>query len=180
MDPARQKRQEEITKALTFIQSSLAYPEPDGYQDFLTKLVCNLLDEGNAFFRDEDWEQAVRQFSEALNVSSYAEAEEIQIPEVLLESLYVNRAAAHHSKGEYERGVKDCDQALTVCKESRRALFRKALCLKELQKYKEAYNCTTDCLLINRLDQQVNELAQELAVHLKLKNRKPYVASKVG
>ncbi|KAJ4932386.1 hypothetical protein JOQ06_010809 [Pogonophryne albipinna] len=177
MDPARQKRQEEITKALTFIQSSLAYPEPDGYQDFLTKLVCNLLDEGNAFFMDEDWEQAVRQFSEALNVSSYAEAEEIQIPEALLESLYVNRAAAHHSKGEYERGVKDCDRALTVCKESRRALFRKALCLKELRKYKEAYNCTTDCLLINRLDQQVNELAQELAVHLKLKNRKPYVVS---
>ncbi|XP_033998686.1 zinc finger CCCH domain-containing protein 7B-like [Trematomus bernacchii] len=180
MDPARQKRQEEITKALTFIQSSLAYPEPDGYQDFLTKLVCNLLDEGNAFFRDEDWEQAVRQFTEALNVSSYAEAEEIQIPEVLLESLYVNRAAAYHSKGEYERGVKDCDRALTVCKESRRALFRKALCLKELRKYKEAYNCTTDCLLINRLDQEVNDLAQELAVHLKLKNRKPYVAAKEG
>ncbi|KAF3846744.1 hypothetical protein F7725_003822 [Dissostichus mawsoni] len=180
MDPARQKRQEEITKALTFIQSSLAYPEPDGYQDFLTKLVCNLLDEGNAFFRDDDWEQAVRQFSEALNVSSYAEAEEIQIPEVLLESLYVHRAAAHHSKGEYERGVKDCDRALTVCKGSRRALFRKALCLKELRKYKEAYNCTTDCLLIYRLDQQVNELAQELAVHLKLKNRKPYVAAKEG
>ncbi|KAI4822139.1 hypothetical protein KUCAC02_007701 [Chaenocephalus aceratus] len=192
MDPARQKRQEEITKALTFIQSSLAYPEPDGYQDFLTKLVCNLLDEGNAFFRDDDWEQAVRQFSEALNVSSYAEAEEIQIPEVLLESLYVNRAAAHHSKACDKRvstpksdrgnmsGVKDCDRALAVCKESRRALFRKALCLKELRRYKEAYNCTTDCLLINRLDQQVNELAQELAVHLKLKNRKPYVSAKEG
>ncbi|KAK5856636.1 hypothetical protein PBY51_008219 [Eleginops maclovinus] len=178
MDPARQKRQEDITKALTFIQSSLAYPEPDGYQDFLTKLVCNLLDEGNAFFREEAWEQAVRQFSEALNVSSYAEAEEIRIPEVLQESLYVNRAAAYYSKGKYEQGVKDCDRALTVCKESRRALYRKALCFKELRMYKEAYNCTTDCLLINRLDQQVNELAQELAVHLKLRNRKPYVAAK--
>lgn len=180
MDPARQKRKEEISKALTFIQSSLAYPEPEGYQDFLTQLVCNLLDEGNAFYRDGDWEQAGREFSEGLNVSHYAAAEDIQIPGALLESLYVNRAAAYQSMGEYDRGVKDCDKALEVYKDSRRALYRKALCLKELGKYKEAYNCTTDCLLITRLDKQVNELAQELAVHLGLKNRKPYISAKEG
>ncbi|XP_034394534.1 zinc finger CCCH-type containing 7Ba isoform X2 [Cyclopterus lumpus] len=180
MDPARQKRKEEIRNSLTFIQSSLAYPEPEGYQDFLAQLVCNLLDEGNASFRDGDWEQAVREFSEGLNVSHYAAAEEIQIPEALLESLHVYRAAAYHSMGEYERGVTDCDIALKVCKESRGALYRKALCLKELRKYKEAYNCTTDCLLVTRMDKQVNELAQELAVHLGLKNRKPYVGMKEG
>ncbi|XP_073349800.1 zinc finger CCCH domain-containing protein 7B-like isoform X2 [Pagrus major] len=178
MDPDRQKRKKEISKSLKFIQSSLAYPEPEGYQDFLTQLVCNLLDEGNALFKDAEWEQAVREFTEGLNVSCYAKAEDLHIPEVLLESLYVNRAAAYHSMGEYDKGVKDCDIALKVCKESCRALYRKALCLKELGKYKEAYNCTTDCLLITRLDKQVNELAQELAVHLGLKNRKPYVSTK--
>uniref|UniRef100_A0A3B4Y6I1 Zinc finger CCCH-type containing 7B n=1 Tax=Seriola lalandi dorsalis TaxID=1841481 RepID=A0A3B4Y6I1_SERLL len=141
-------------------------------QDFLTRLVCNLLDEGNALFRDGEWEQAAREFSEGLNVSCYAAGEDIQIPQVLLESLYVNRAAAYHSL--------DCDRALEGCKESRRALYRKALCLKELGKYKEAYNCTTDCLLITRLDKDVNELAQELAIRLGLKNRKPYVSAKVG
>lgn len=66
-------------------------------QDFLTRLVCNLLEEGNAFFRDQQWEEAVRQFTEALNISTYAEGDEIQIPQALLESLYVNRAAAYHS-----------------------------------------------------------------------------------
>ncbi|XP_051243450.1 zinc finger CCCH-type containing 7Ba isoform X2 [Dicentrarchus labrax] len=180
MDPARRKRKEEISKSLNFIQSSLAYPDPEGYQDFLTQLVCNLLEEGNALFRDREWEQAVREFSEGLNVSHYATAEALQIPEALLESLYVNRAAAYHSMGEYDQGVKDCDKALKVCKESCKALYRKALCLKELGKYREAYNCTTDCLLITRLDKQVNELAQELAVHLGLKNRKPYVSAKEG
>ncbi|TKS91594.1 Zinc finger CCCH domain-containing protein 7B [Collichthys lucidus] len=180
MDPARQKRKEEISKSLAFIQSSLAYPDPEGYQDFLTHLVCNLLDEGNALFRDREWEQAVKEFSEGLNVSCYAATEDLGIPEALLESLYVNRAAAYHSMGEYGLGVKDCDSALKVCKESRRALYRKALCLKELGKYKEAYNCTTDCLLITRLDKQVNELAQELAFHLQLKNRKPYVSTRVS
>ncbi|XP_072224323.1 zinc finger CCCH domain-containing protein 7B-like [Leuresthes tenuis] len=179
MDSVREKRKEEISKALAFIQSPLAYPDPEGYQDYLTQLVCNLLEEGNACFRDREWEQAVREFSEGLNVSTYAEGEDIQIPEALLESLYVNRAAAYHSMGKYDQGVEDCNGALEVCKDSRRALYRKALCLKELGKYKDAYNCTTSCLLSSPQDKQVNELAQELALHLGLKIRKPYVSSKV-
>ncbi|XP_070703241.1 zinc finger CCCH domain-containing protein 7B-like [Pempheris klunzingeri] len=178
MDPARLKRKEEISRYLAFIQSSQAYPEPEGFKDLLTQLVCNLLEEGNALFRDGDWEQAVKEFSEGLNVSHYAAVEDQQIPKALLESLYVNRAAAYHSMGEHELAVKDCDSALDVCTESRRALYRKALCLKELGKYSEAYNCTTACMLITRLDKQVNELAQELAVHLGLKKRKPYVSTK--
>ncbi|XP_020782908.1 zinc finger CCCH domain-containing protein 7B-like [Boleophthalmus pectinirostris] len=179
MDPGRLKRKGEINKALQFIQSSLAYPDPQGYQDFLTGLVCNLLEEGNALFKDRAWEEAVKEFSEGLNVAQYASSEDICIPEVLLESLYVNRAAAYYSMGEYGRGVEDCDKALLVCKESRRALFRKALCLKELKKYKEAYSCTTDCLLISHMDNQVNELAQELAIQLGLKIRKPFVSVKM-
>lgn len=175
MDPGRLKRKEEISKALKFIQSSLAFPDPEGYQDFLTGLVCNLLEEGNALFKDRSWVEAVKEFTEGLNVSEYAASEDIHIQEVLLESLYVNRAAAYYSLCEYGRGVEDCDKALSLCKESRRALYRKALCLKELGKYKEAYSCTTDCLLINRMDNQVNELAQDLAIHLGLKIRKPYV-----
>lgn len=178
MDSARQKRREEISRALIFIQSCLAYPEPEGYQNFLTKLVCNLLDEGNTLFRDREWDLAVKEFTEGLNVSQYAATEEIHIPEALLESLYVDRATAYYSMGEYDQGIADCDKALEVCKESYRALYRKALCLKELGKQKEAYNCTTECLLINRLDKPVNDLAQELAVHLGLKIRKPYVSAK--
>ncbi|KAK7939402.1 hypothetical protein WMY93_002728 [Mugilogobius chulae] len=179
MDPDRLKRKGEINKALKFIQSSLAYPDPEGYQDFLTGLVCNLLEEGNALFKDNAWEEAVKEFSEGLNVSHYATSEDLNIPEVLLESLHVNRAAAYYSMGKYEQGVEDCDEALLVCKESRRALFRKALCLKEMGKYKEAYSCTTDCLLISRMDNQVNELAQELAIQMGLKIRKPYVSAKM-
>lgn len=59
--------------------------------------MCNLLDEGNILFKDGEWECAVREFSEGLNVSCYAATDGVRIPEVLLESLYVNRAAAYHS-----------------------------------------------------------------------------------
>ncbi|XP_029946147.1 zinc finger CCCH domain-containing protein 7A-like [Salarias fasciatus] len=178
MDTARLKRQEDIKHALAFIQSPLAYPDPDGYQDFLTKLVCNLLEEGNDFFRDKEWEQAVREFTEGLNVACYAETTEVHVPEALLESLFVNRAAAHHSLGKYDEGVLDSDRALEVCPTSRRALYRKALCLKELGKFRESYDCITVCLLICPQDKQVSDLAQELTSHLGLKSRKPYVSSK--
>lgn len=178
MDPGRLKRREEINKALKFIQSSLAYPDPEGYQDFLTAFVRNLLEEGNALFKDRSWEEAVKEFSEGLNVAQYAASEDIHIPEALLESLYVNRAAAYYNMQEYRRGVEDCDNALLLSEESCQALFRKALCLKGLGKKEEAYSCTSDCLLINRMDDEVNELAQELAFDLGLKMRKPYVSLK--
>lgn len=63
---------------------------------FLTQLVCNLLDEGNSCFRDGDWRQATQQYSEGISVARYAQAEALVIPQELLESLYVNRAAAYY------------------------------------------------------------------------------------
>lgn len=59
-------------------------------------MVCNLLDEGNSCFRDGDWRQATQQYSEGISVARYAQAEALVIPQELLESLYVNRAAAYY------------------------------------------------------------------------------------
>uniref|UniRef100_A0A3P9IDV5 Zinc finger CCCH-type containing 7B n=1 Tax=Oryzias latipes TaxID=8090 RepID=A0A3P9IDV5_ORYLA len=178
MDPSREKRKEDIMKlTLVCIHVYLLLFCPS--KDYLTQLVCNLLEEGNAFFKDGLCDQAAREFTEGLNVSSYAESEEIQIPVALQESLFVNRAAAYHSMGKYDESIADCNMALEVCKESRRALYRKALCLKELGRYREAYDCTSECLLSCPEDKQGKELAQELTVLLGLKTRKPYVSTKV-
>ncbi|XP_058262337.1 zinc finger CCCH domain-containing protein 7B isoform X5 [Hemibagrus wyckioides] len=182
MDPERLKRKEEIEKALGFIQfrrSSLPFPDPDGYETFLTQLVCNLLDEGNTVFREGDWRQAAVHYSEGVNVARYAQSEALVIPPELLESLYVNRAAAHYSLEEYEQGVQDCDCALAVSEGSRRALYRKALCLRELGRFREAYECGTGCLLAAPHDRQVSELAKDLASKLGLKIRKAYVSPQV-
>lgn len=176
MDPDRQKRREEIQKAMSFIQSSLPFPEPENYEAFLTQLVVNLLDEGNASFRDGDWRQAAQQYGEGISVSRYAQTEALAIPHELLESLYVNRAAAAFQTREFERGVQDCDSALCVSEGSRRALYRKALCLRELGQLREAYECGTKCLLTAPHDRQVTDLAQDLATKLGLKGRKAYVS----
>ncbi|KAF6733701.1 Zinc finger CCCH domain-containing protein 7B [Oryzias melastigma] len=177
MDPDRQKRREEIQRAMSFIQSSLPFPEPESYENFLTQLVCNLLDEGNCCFRDGDWRQASQQYGEGISVSRYAQTEALIIPHELLESLYVNRAAAFYQMREFERGVQDCDSALCVSEGSRRALYRRALCLRELGRLREAYECGTKCLLTAPQDRQVVDLAQDLANKLGLKVRKAYVSS---
>lgn len=66
-------------------------------QGFVVQLVCDLLDEGNAAFREGEWTQARGHFSEGVNVSLYAKAEALHVPDALLESLYINRAAAHQN-----------------------------------------------------------------------------------
>lgn len=63
----------------------------------MTKLVCNLLDEGNAFLKDGDWEKAMTEFSKGLIAWHDARQNDIHLSEVLLESLYVRRAAAYHN-----------------------------------------------------------------------------------
>ncbi len=63
----------------------------------MVQLVCDLLDEGNAAFREDDWTEAQDHFSEGVNVSLYAQAEGLNVPAALLESLYINRAAVHQN-----------------------------------------------------------------------------------
>ncbi|XP_061611098.1 zinc finger CCCH domain-containing protein 7B isoform X2 [Phyllopteryx taeniolatus] len=176
MDPDRLKRKEEIQKAMSFIQSSLPFPEPENYEAFLAQLVCNLLDEGNSCFRDGDYRQAAQQYGEGISVARYAQAEALVIPHDLLKSLYVNRAAAFYQIREFERSVQDCESALFVSEGSRRALYRKALCLREMGRLREAYECGTKCLLTEPHDRQVCDLAQDLANKLGLKGRKAYIS----
>ncbi|XP_061666262.1 zinc finger CCCH domain-containing protein 7B isoform X2 [Syngnathoides biaculeatus] len=176
MDPDRLKRREEIQKAMSFIQSSLPFPEPENYEGFLIQLVCNLLDEGNSCFRDGDYRQATQQYGEGISVARYGQAEALVIPLDLLKSLYVNRAAAFYHIRDFERGVQDCESALFVSEGSRRALYRKALCLREMGRLREAYECGTKCLLTEPHDRQVCDLARDLANKLGLKGRKAYIS----
>lgn len=76
---------------------SLPLSISSGLQLFLTQLVCNLLDEGNTVFWDGDFRQAAVHYSEGVSVARYAQTEALVIPPGLLESLYVNRAAAHYN-----------------------------------------------------------------------------------
>ncbi|KAH0616851.1 hypothetical protein JD844_028279 [Phrynosoma platyrhinos] len=169
----RQKRKEEIEKGLQFIQSTLPLIQED-YEAFLQKLVRNLLAEGNDLFREKDFKLALVQYVEGLNVAEYAASDEVTIPVDLLCNLYVNRAACYFAMGLYEKALEDSEKALGFDTENIRALFRKARCLNELGRHKEAYECNSRCLLSLPHDESVAQLGQELAQKLGLKVRKAY------
>ncbi|XP_066489488.1 zinc finger CCCH domain-containing protein 7B isoform X2 [Tiliqua scincoides] len=169
----RQKRKEEIEKGLQFIQSTLPLSQED-YEAFLQKLVRNLFAEGNDLFREKDFKLALVQYVEGLNVAEYAASDEVTIPVDLLCKLHVNRAACYFAMGLHEKALEDSEKALVFNKESIRALFRKARCLNELGRYKEAYECNSRCLLSLPYDESVAQLGQELAQKLGLRVRKAY------
>lgn len=169
----RQKRKEEIEKGLQFIQSTLPLSQED-YEAFLQKLVRNLFAEGNDLFREKDFKLALVQYVEGLNVAEYAASDEVTIPVDLLCKLHVNRAACYFAMGLHEKALEDSEKALGLNKENIRALFRKARCLNELGRYKEAYECNSRCLLSLPHDESVAQLGQELAQKLGLRVRKAY------
>uniref|UniRef100_A0A8C1NFD5 Zinc finger CCCH-type containing 7Ba n=1 Tax=Cyprinus carpio TaxID=7962 RepID=A0A8C1NFD5_CYPCA len=141
MSGERQKRRDYNKRSVCFFFAVVVR------QGFVVQLVCDLLEEGNAAFREGDSTEARDHFSEGVNVALYAQAEGLNVPAALLESLYINRAAVHQNMGEFDSSVEDCDRALGVCKDSAKALYRKAVCLKESGKLREAYDCSTACLL---------------------------------
>nr|XP_060633102.1 zinc finger CCCH domain-containing protein 7B isoform X1 [Anolis sagrei ordinatus]XP_060633103.1 zinc finger CCCH domain-containing protein 7B isoform X1 [Anolis sagrei ordinatus]XP_060633104.1 zinc finger CCCH domain-containing protein 7B isoform X1 [Anolis sagrei ordinatus] len=169
----RQKRKEEIEKGLQFIQSTLPLIQED-YEAFLQKLVRNLLAEGNDLFREKDFKLALVQYVEGLNVTEYAASDEVTIPVDLQCNLYVNRAACYYTMGLYEKALEDSEKALGFDAENIRALFRKARCLNELGRHKEAYECNSRCLLSLPHDESVAQLGQDLAQTLGLRVRKAY------
>lgn len=60
-------------------------------------MVLNLLREGNVLFKERDYDQAVKEFSEGLSVVQYAVSEEMDVSDALVESLYVNRATVYYN-----------------------------------------------------------------------------------
>ncbi|XP_077172238.1 zinc finger CCCH domain-containing protein 7A [Paroedura picta] len=176
----RSLRQQEIKKGLQFIQSTLPFPgAQEQYEVFLRELVKNLFNEGNDAYREGDWDGSLNHYSEALNIADYANGEGIRVSGDILERMHVNRIACYSQKGLHEKVLEDCDVVLKLNGNNFRALYRKARALKELGRYKEAYDAVAKCSLAVPQDESVIKLTQELAQKLGLKIRKAYVRAKL-
>uniref|UniRef100_A0A4W3H489 Zinc finger CCCH-type containing 7B n=1 Tax=Callorhinchus milii TaxID=7868 RepID=A0A4W3H489_CALMI len=146
---------------------------------FLHQLVKNLLEEGNALYREWEYKAALAQYVEALNVADYAESDGVIISQHLLENLYVNRAACYFFMSAYEKALEDCEHTLKLNENNYRALYRKTRALNEMGKHKEAYDCIAKCSLAVPQDENVVKLTQELAQRLGLRIRKAYIRAQV-
>ncbi|XP_044289204.1 zinc finger CCCH domain-containing protein 7A [Varanus komodoensis] len=175
----RSLRLQEIRKGLQFIQSTLPYPgTQEQYEIFIRELVKNLFNEGNDAYRESDWEGSLNHYSEALSIADYANSEGIHISDEILEKLHINRIACYSEKGLHDRVLEDCGIVLKLNENNFRALYRKSKALKELGRYKEAYDAVAKCSLAVPQDESVIKLTQELAQKLGLKIRKAYVRAK--
>nr|XP_056722342.1 zinc finger CCCH domain-containing protein 7A [Euleptes europaea] len=175
----RSIRQQEIKKGLQFIQSTLPYPgTQEQYEIFIRELVKNLFNEGNDAYREGDWDGSLNHYSEALNIADYANSEGIHISDEIVERMHVNRIVCYSKKGLHEKVLEDCGVVLKLNENNFRALYRKAKALKELGRYKEAYDAVAKCSLAVPQDESVIKLTQELAHKLGLKIRKAYVRAK--
>uniref|UniRef100_A0A670Z9R4 Zinc finger CCCH-type containing 7A n=1 Tax=Pseudonaja textilis TaxID=8673 RepID=A0A670Z9R4_PSETE len=185
----RSIRLQDIKKGLQFIhkaplvklQNNLCDLTEDlCFQIFIRELVKNLFNEGNDAYREGDWEGSLNHYSEALNIADYANSEGIHISDEILEKLHVNRIACYSKKGSHDRVLEECGIVLKLNENNFRALYRRSKALKELGRYKEAYDAVAKCSLAVPQDENVIKLTQELAQKLGLKIRKAYVRAKVS
>ncbi|KAL2100770.1 hypothetical protein ACEWY4_002531 [Coilia grayii] len=175
----RSSRWQDIQKGLQFIQSTLPYPgTQDEYEVFIHCLVKNLFGEGNDVFSEGEWARAVELYTEALNITEYAESEDILISTATREKMFANRAAAYLNMGLCDQALEDCEKCLELNEGNYRALYRKARSLKEMGRHTEAYEAVAKCSLAVPQDSKVIQLTHELAQILGLKIRKAYIRSK--
>ncbi|CAD0204481.1 unnamed protein product [Chrysodeixis includens] len=86
---------------------------------------------GNEAFKNEKYEEAISLYSKAVDL---AEKESRDLATYLK-----NRAAAYLKTKDYEKVIKDCDEAIRIVPEDPKALFRRSQALESLQRYEEAY-----------------------------------------
>lgn len=86
---------------------------------------------GNEAFKSENYEEAISAYCKAINL---AEKDSRDYATYLK-----NRAAAYLKTKEYDKVIRDCDEALKIVPEDPKALFRRAQALEALERFEEAY-----------------------------------------
>lgn len=86
---------------------------------------------GNEAFKSEKYEEALSFYTKAVNLAETDSRD--------LATYLKNRAAAYLKIKEYEKAIKDCDEALKIIPEDPKALFRRSQALENLEKFEEAY-----------------------------------------
>ncbi|XP_034183265.1 unc-45 myosin chaperone isoform X2 [Osmia lignaria lignaria] len=88
-------------------------------------------EKGNEEFNKANWSEALSCYTNALKLTNEDNSEKA--------IYYKNRAAAYLKQEEYNKAIKDCDEALKICPNDPKALFRRCQALDALERFEEAY-----------------------------------------
>ncbi|KAJ8916639.1 hypothetical protein NQ315_000284 [Exocentrus adspersus] len=111
-------------------------------------------EEGNEAFKNSNWDQAVKLYTKAINLTS-KDSRDAAV-------YYKNRAAAHLKLGDYQAAVEDCDKCLAIIPSDPKGLFRRCQALEALQRYEEAYKDATQIFKDDPGNKAVQPVLQRL------------------
>lgn len=91
----------------------------------------SLKNKGNEAFKAENYEEAISLYTKAISLTEKDSRE--------LATYLKNRAAAYLKLKEFNKVIKDCDDALQIIPEDPKTLFRRSQALENLERFEEAY-----------------------------------------
>lgn len=100
------------------------------YEKDLQKAIA-AKEEGNNFFRNKDYDEALEAYSRAITYCPEDDKEN-------LATFYGNRSAAYSSLEEWELVVEDCTAAIALKPDYVKVLARRMLANEKMEKYEEA------------------------------------------
>ncbi|CAL4178392.1 unnamed protein product [Meganyctiphanes norvegica] len=124
------------------------------------KTPTQFKDEGNAAYKEGDWNKAIDKYTEGLKLSKDTNERAV---------LYKNRAAVFLKNEEFEKVVKDCTACLEITPTDPKALFRRAQAYVATELPEKAY---VDAMLAQKSDPKNKELQAMLAsLHMVVQNK---------
>ncbi|XP_069546536.1 tetratricopeptide repeat protein 12 [Brachyistius frenatus] len=121
------------------------------------KKATALKDKGNEAYAQEDYETAVKYYSDGL-----AELKDMQ-------PLYTNRAQAYVKLGKYEEAISDCEWALKCNEKCIKAYLHMGKAYLGIKKYNEARNCFEK---IQEIEPRRESMVKEYLTHVDLEEER--------
>ncbi|XP_047538190.1 protein unc-45 homolog B [Vanessa atalanta] len=114
----------------------------------------NFKNKGNEAFKSEQYEEAISLYSKAINLAENDARE--------LATYLKNRAAAYLKIKDYDKVIRDCDEALKIVPEDPKALFRRSQALESLERFEEAYRDAKNIFTVDPSNKAVQPMLARL------------------
>ncbi|XP_047093499.1 SET and MYND domain-containing protein 4 isoform X1 [Lolium rigidum] len=125
--------------------------------------AVELKGQGNACFSRREFQQALSFYSQALR---YVPISSDVTDEILLATLYVNRASTMHKLGLLEECLRDCDRAISVSPNYAKAWYRRGMINASLKNYSSAMHDLEVALSMEATSSGKSNIEQELKLIL--------------
>ncbi|KAJ1674749.1 hypothetical protein EV182_002639 [Spiromyces aspiralis] len=142
------------------------YVEPRGFpapSESLINQTNKLKEEGNALFRNKEYEKALQKYSEAL-LTTFRRSPWDPNNEIAEETsvLYSNRAACLLELGRYTEALRDTEDVTRLRRGWGKGHFRKARALMGLGRYMEAYDTLELGCILDPEGKEMRALLEEI------------------